>query len=241
MKTALRRSVGIDWATISLPKDSPLIDQARFELHASQTARKDHSDESRKRFGWKGYFGWTQGRIRFGQRYDGSLVIASGGTAKSLCDCLDTSGVHVSRLDIAVTAWMEGDHTSLAETLAAAASIARDQGLMHPKTKITFVKGFGGGDTVYIGSRTSDRMLRVYDKWRESGDDGYKFAWRYELELKNDMATLSFDEWRKGGRSDRFLEGIVATYMQNRGLASFRHMGYWGNRSSLVSIEYFNE
>jgi DNA relaxase NicK len=45
---------------------------------------------------------------------------------------------------------------------------------------------YGRGDTLAIGARASDYYGRVYDKYRESGEEEYRRCWRYEVEVKGD-------------------------------------------------------
>jgi hypothetical protein len=49
------------------------------------------------------------------------------------------------------------------------------------------VEGHDGGFTLYVGSRQSERFIRIYDKGIESGQTGMDW-WRYELETKGDVA-----------------------------------------------------
>lgn len=46
-----------------------------------------------------------------------------------------------------------------------------------------------GGDTLYLGARSSGRFMRIYDKKRESKLEENR--WRAELELKSDMAHIT--------------------------------------------------
>lgn len=54
------------------------------------------------------------------------------------------------------------------------------------------------GDTLYIGSRTSEKFLRIYDKGAEQGDEpGTRF--RVELECKGGAANFAADCIVRGG------------------------------------------
>lgn len=88
----------------------------------------------------------------------------------------------VSRLDLAKDAKDETFGIMHFEKLAAEGQF---EGTAH---KAASVRSSDGGCTVYIGSRQSERFLRVYDKGIESKQGG---DWiRAELELKGDTAHL---------------------------------------------------
>lgn len=58
------------------------------------------------------------------------------------------------------------------------------------KTKTyRLIRGLNGGDTIYVGSRQSVEMGRLYDKGVESGSAGKNLRWRYELEAHNPRAN----------------------------------------------------
>ncbi|MDO4266200.1 MAG: replication initiation factor domain-containing protein [Eubacteriales bacterium] len=70
--------------------------------------------------------------------------------------------------------------------------VARSKVYKHDISEKDYVKT---GDTIYFGSRTSDIMLRVYDKQLEQNqklpdDSKIDYPWtRFELELKNERAN----------------------------------------------------
>jgi len=57
---------------------------------------------------------------------------------------------------------------------------------------VKLISSFGEGDTCYIGSRLSDMFLRIYDKERESKDECYIGAVRFEAELKGAYALKAY-------------------------------------------------
>lgn len=125
---------------------------------------------------------------------DGSIMVLSGTAISNIRNDHDNvwvnkmagviarSSSHFTRLDIAIDIFDDG---YLART------IARDviNGKMKfGRRKATVVMGEGneGGTTVYVGSRTSPKMLRIYDKNAES--NGEIKATRLEFELKAEAA-----------------------------------------------------
>lgn len=87
-------------------------------------------------------------------------------------------GANVTRIDIAIDTprWLDlsGMHNELTDGLAE--TRARDWNLITGRK----------GQTLYVGSRTSEKFLRIYDKAAEQGTD---YTWyRIELECKGDFA-----------------------------------------------------
>ena len=68
------------------------------------------------------------------------------------------------------------------------------------------------GHTLYLGSRTSDIMLRVYDKQVEQGVD---FSWvRWELELKDERASQALALMLSGASIGSICLGILKNYFR---------------------------
>jgi len=68
---------------------------------------------------------------------------------------------------------------------------ARSGQIVTPGKTVRYLESFSdAGDTLYVGSRTSDRMLRVYNKSVEQGSD-LPIWTRVELEIKGELANLA--------------------------------------------------
>lgn len=88
---------------------------------------------------------------------------------------------HISRLDIAID-------IRTAPIVSSLIDCARQSRMVTTAHNWTVIDGSNGGKTLYVGSRASERMLRVYDKAIEQGQQGA--CWdRIELEVKGDAAT----------------------------------------------------
>ena len=75
------------------------------------------------------------------------------------------------------------------------------------------------GATLYLGSRQSDIMLRIYDKQLEQIAKGVKDAdavpWiRWELELKNEYANTVLTDFLNGSDVGSLCFGILSTYFR---------------------------
>lgn len=62
--------------------------------------------------------------------------------------------------------------------------------------------------TLYLGSQTSDAMVRWYDKAREKGLEGVQWV-RFEVQLRRERAHQVLLEWFAGGSIAGMLRGIV--------------------------------
>lgn len=87
-------------------------------------------------------------------------------------------GANITRIDIAIDDYLFHDLKWIKESLDRdyATTRARDWNLIEGRK----------GSTLYVGSRTSEKFLRIYDKAAEQGTDGNWY--RIELECKGDFA-----------------------------------------------------
>ena len=174
-----------------------------------------YQEESPKAWSWQGYKGAQQGAACWGLREDGCIFQVSG-EAASYAALLDLPYTGVPRLDIQVTTWGQVAPYAQPELVALASEKARAV-CSHRPWSIQLVRGFGGGDTCYLGSRSSAWFVRVYDKERESGEAQYETAVRYEVEAHDEEAMALWD--KVGGRDlpKEVLAGLVGGYLGKRG------------------------
>lgn len=150
--------------------------------------------------GMQGYNGIMAGGAFIGYRSDGAMLRVSGPIAGEAWESLYNRDItRVTRVDLQVTVWFDREARNLINRAFVQAKKHREAKLTSRK-KETFISGGEKGDTAYLGSRTSEIYIRVYDKWRESGDDAYKWAIRYEVEYKGHRAkeiakTLHETDW----------------------------------------------
>jgi DNA relaxase NicK len=146
--------------------------------------------------------GETQGwMIRLGgealrmQPYPDRIIIAAKRT-----------GCRVTRLDVAF------DFIGCEETtdVVYAAYEGRQPGGRTLKTQVVYSST---GTTFYLGSRSSERMLRIYDKGRQQGLD---VTWtRIELELKGALANLNAEAIAS---NQRIAAAMITDILPLRGL-----------------------
>lgn len=131
-----------------------------------------------------GYEGFRMGDLAYGERHDGSIIRAWGETADDYWREVALVAGNVTRLDICVDCYYD-------EAVAEVASLAYGR-LQHldGQRHRSYIENSDGGQTCYIGSRSSDRFARIYDKGVQSGIAKKGLVWRYELELKGAMAYI---------------------------------------------------
>jgi hypothetical protein len=176
----------VDWLSLTFPHDFPFKHYLNFDEFI-RTGNGQHGYRNR-------FEGLNTGVIvQSGSRDDmGTHVTISGQSMQSLRDNLELTdkqicarmidcGARASRIDLAVTI-IDGKLTP--------ASLHKDlkSGKLKPSArKFSFVSGQTGdisGDTLYIGSRQSEKFFRAYNKASEMGIvDGVAMI-RLEMELK---------------------------------------------------------
>lgn len=182
----------VDWLTCAVHSDAKQVD---LEHLAAGWATGEVLDRHKmKPFRLMGYEGWRVGRVRYGTRDTGGLVQLSGALAERHLTQLAALADNISRVDCAVTVRLAvlDDHIALDHYNQAIHHRAD-----HPQAAVPWLIQNGrNGATCYIGDRSSDWFLRIYNKQREAeqADDAqgilhYAACWRYELEVKGQCAA----------------------------------------------------
>jgi len=133
-------------------------------------------------------------------------ALSALGWKKALQICRELVG-SVTRIDIACDCKGQSDATDIYGALIAKTAVTRAQ-------KYALMVG-NTGKTVYVGSRASERFLRVYDKAAQTGTAG---NWtRIELECKGDrakwIAAYVLDE------GERAIGALIADFVDCPGVA----------------------
>jgi hypothetical protein len=176
----------IDWLTVSAHTPR-LADRWRrhclnlqmIEAHEGAKLRPFHLNQ---------YVGQACGRVRFGMTHDACIVQLSGETAADEFNFFWPDHDTITRLDVAVTYRTPTDDPGVAAWAYDCAQVHR---VYHPRAaRPTLITNGDGGATLYLGSRTSSRFARLYNKHAESLEandrasaERYDRAWRIEIEL----------------------------------------------------------
>lgn len=157
----------------------------------------------------QGYRGWRCGSLFFGVREDGAWLEARGGLADEAYERTKGIGLLVSRLDVALTVWFEGETNYIIKRVKEIADRGyRGQNKKWP-AKPRYVDGMGEGDTFYVGSPGGKKMLRLYEKGVESGEVEYAGALRWEIQFRHERAKACYKALRLSAFRVRQMVAIV--------------------------------
>ena len=211
----------VDWLTAGWDEG----DKAdRAEAWAFSRAQREKRDGYREApFRLLGFDGYAVGRIRFGRRSGDALLQLSGQLAEDNLGRIVAEAHRISRVDLAVTVRLSRADPFLGEATYAQACNHRAE---HPAAaRPWIVQDDDGGCTAYIGKRSSDRFLRVYNKEAEAKgredakqEAHYQACWRYELECKGVQAlpvarAVSFTSDRRA-----FIQQYLHRFCSRRGI-----------------------
>lgn len=165
-----------------------------------------------------GYVGSGTKSAFYGARMDGWLFRSSGEGSNTAYRQDWPLTTKCTRIDLALTVWYAAPWPTLAVEVAEAARAARDTGAMHRSTRLCYYDGLGDGDSTYIGSRSSEQMLRVYDKGAESQEPRYNGSWRWEIEFKGGRSQLAWRELRGHLDASQSIMETVGGWLAERGI-----------------------
>jgi DNA relaxase NicK len=143
---------------------------------------------------------------------------------------LDHPKVHISRIDLQVT--VQYSEELLKEgRYQYARAIHYNKALPESRQrKIHLFAGSDGGDTVYVGSPSSDTRGRIYNKDKQSRERAFERSWRYEAVYRNQSADRVY---RCVVSSDTALASIivptVVEFFRQRGVNILGLGGVTGN------------
>jgi DNA relaxase NicK len=202
-------SAGVDWltATASTKNHRFLLSTYAQQLLDKEAAKAN----DRAPWAWLGYQGERCGQVTFGEREDTAIIRLSGDAASASTATALTIVDNVSRIDLAVTLQAPTDERNLArETFEVARTDVRvNKGL----TKATYILATDNGATAYIGSRSSERYFRTYNKHVESRGEWPERTWRYEVEYKGRRAPIVAERLRQVGTDARpVIAGLVTAF-----------------------------
>jgi hypothetical protein len=121
-----------------------------------------------------------------GRRADDSIIVLSGQRAAHHWKEVTAGSTNVSRLDLQVTIWTHGEQPRLA--LHTYRKLSRLPPSRGRRPTLTYIERKPAGETLNIGSRSSDCYGRLYDKASEANVGPARTLWRYEVEYKREGA-----------------------------------------------------
>jgi hypothetical protein len=184
-------SCGVDWISGTLGRDE--IDNQTWMydcLHALEDVQR--LGNVYKRRSLLGFDGWEAGGCFVGSNEKMHYAQFAGKYANDAYMMLEHPKVHISRIDLQTT--VQYDVELLKEgRYQYARAIHHNKGLPeHRQRKIHLYAGSDGGDTIYLGSPSSDARGRIYNKAKQSSEHAYERSWRYEVVYRNERAASVF-------------------------------------------------
>lgn len=206
---------------LRLTYDGPIKTQDAYHLYRAAALRSvqqaDVECGDERAFVWRGYRGGALGGVSYGMSDQGALLQCSGVLARAE-HLRELPYTGVPRLDLQVTAWFDKDPAAVPHLAARVSDEARRRSGARP-WKVVHINGHGAGDTAYLGSRgKSSKFVRVYDKFRESGEEAYRNAVRFEVELTDAHARMAWSDYCAFGGDQVRTYSMVWSYLSARGL-----------------------
>lgn len=214
----------IDWFTGFISKDWG--GDIWFDLcHLQDLAESEHGAREQP-WAKQGFTGRSRGRVSAGEREDGTLREVTGALAHQYCEKVaeDFRLVRPSRLDIAFTFRLQEYTPELAKSYYLMESLLPGEA-SRPRQR-RFFSNRQGGETLYIGSTSSDGMLRLYDKQEEQrGEELYERCWRLEFQTRREKARVLWSTVNGSQDRERAIRGILAYECRREGILGFIDWG----------------
>jgi DNA relaxase NicK len=143
---------------------------------------------------WQGYTGKRSFGLFIGERHDGDIIRASGVEAKTLERWCKANGWRpkCTRIDLQITARIDKVPQQFASRVAKAARASAANGPGGSCRKIAAYQNGAASTGLTLGSRSSGRYCRFYDKTAEQKQRVEEGLWRFEVEFKNQQAANMF-------------------------------------------------
>jgi DNA relaxase NicK len=128
--------------------------------------------------------------------------------------------VRPSRLDIAFTFRLQEYRQELAKYYYTMGNSSHGAAC-RPRQR-RFFSNREGGETLYIGSTSSDSMLRLYDKQEEQKGQGlYERCWRLELQARRETARVLWHAVNDCPDRERAIRGVLKAQCEREGILGF--------------------
>lgn len=204
---------GVDWITATAGtggRSTALMNRAHewVEERGSEGYQIKH-------WAWNGYVGATVDGCSFGKRPDGTIIRLSSSMARRHWKSAMVFADNVSRFDVQTTVLDREGESNIA--LNAYRKAGENAQIHSGICRSQYIESTPTGSTLSIGSRASDRYLRLYDKTAESDGEYPNRCWRYEVEYKQRRAYKV--------ASDTLASRHEASAVHNRVRACFNNYG----------------
>lgn len=209
-----RVSIGIDWLTVCALDQ---VSAGRLTVLAERFIRAEHQRGNLQRpWGMAGFSGWVCGEVQAGIRDQEAIVRLSGGLAhESWARVIDVAP-NVTRIDLEVTFRCKDGPRKFIRN--AHRSAQRYSKRLKRGPTVTLITDNRGGDTLYLGARTSHCYGRLYNKGVESGLPEYKDCARAECEYKGAAAIACAKALFRSTKTAARISGSLSGFFASRGV-----------------------
>lgn len=140
-------------------------------------------------WGMSGFSGLTSGQVQYATNGQMRMLRVSGALAQQHWKRIAKRATNVSRADLQTTYRLKVPKVHLAEACERQAK--RFEATHNHGRQIELRRNTAKGKTVYVGSRKSDRLIRIYDKGLQSQLDPAGTVWRAEIQFNRKLAQLA--------------------------------------------------
>jgi len=212
-------TAGIDWVSATLPRGA--LDYhvwvADCYWALEQLAKEGFVLEHRTMQGYEG-MGFLNCFV--GENDRGAFAQVTGEKANWFYPYTEHPKTHVSRIDAQITVQTDIANYNEGKRCLVAARTHNKTLPENKRRKTRMLLGDGGADTVYIGSTSADKQLRIYNKEAQSEELQYTRCWRYEAMLRNNPATgLYRSVLSEVYPAAEFILSFVVDYCRQRGIS----------------------
>jgi len=209
---------GVDWISATLGREE--LDNQTWlydAIHALEQVAM--LGNAYKRRALLGFDGWESAGCFVGSNEKRHYAQFAGKYAHDAYHFLDHPKVHISRIDLQITVKYSEELIKEGRYQYASAIHHNKTLPEHRRRKIHLFAGSDGGDTVYVGSPSSDLRGRIYNKDKQSADVAFQRSWRYEAVYRNNYANNVYrrvlDEDIKG---NSIIVPLVIEFFRERGI-----------------------
>lgn len=216
-----RIEAGVDWIQMTLPHDSPhALDIA--EVYTFSSKKEEELGNLSHDVSFLGFEGFATGHVTLARHNKTKRLLfkCSGApTDTYLADIIPVAlanSTTVTRLDVRSDVWYNDYNGDLAQAIS---DRIKKMGTAAKAGRPLLEDGFGAGDTLYFGAPSSDRRLRMYDKYREQHNDPYwRNCWRYEVQYRQLYAKNALKHVADAGAYNEAAATIVNSEYAQHGI-----------------------
>lgn len=162
------------------------------------------------------YRGFRTPGLFVGDRRADSIIVLSGSRCPPHWQSVARVASNVSRLDLQASVWTHGEQPRLSRWYYQRA-VRQSPSRGRPRS-YSLIQSHPQGDTLYVGKRQSDYYGRVYD-WASAHKQGEpRTIWRYEVELKRQVALAYTSTLLAAGDDRNATERIVHGWYSAKGI-----------------------